>query len=183
MKKILLASAASAAFLAATPAFAQSAPAAPVGPRVEAVIGYDKVKALGEKDGGALFGVGAGYDFAVAPTVSLGVDAEATESTQKEGDEDIAEVKAGRDLYAGVRASLAVAPNANLYVKGGYTNARFKATDGVDTFAENFDGYRLGAGGQMGIGGKAYVGGEYRYSDYEDGLKRHQLALTVGTRF
>ena len=181
VKKILLATAAATAFLAATPALAQNA--APIGPRVEAVVGYDKVKALGEDDGGALFGIGAGYDFAVAPSVSLGLDVEATESTMREGDEDVAEVKAGRDLYAGIRASLAVAPNANLYVKGGYTNARLKATIENDSFSENFDGYRLGAGGQLGIGGKAYVGGEYRYSNYEDGLSRHQVAMTVGTRF
>lgn len=180
MKQILFATAASAASLIATPALAQ---AAPVGPRVEAVVGYDKVKALGESDGGALFGVGAGYDFAVAPSVSIGIDAEATGSTQKVGDEDIASVEAGRDLYAGGRLSVAVSPSANLYVKGGYTNARFKASDGVDNFSENFDGYRLGAGGQLAVSGKAYVGGEYRYSNYEDGLKRHQLVLTVGTRF
>ena len=183
MKKILFATAASAAFLAATPALAQDAPVAVSGPRVEALVGYDRVRAAGEKDGGVLFGIGAGYDFAVGNGVSLGADIEATESTQKEGDEDIAEIKAGRDLYAGGRATFAVSPNANLYVKGGYTNARFKATDGEDTFAENFDGFRLGAGGQYGIGGKAYVGGEYRYSNYEAGLSRHQVALTVGTRF
>ena len=180
MKQILFATAASAAFLAATPALAQTAP---VGPRVEAVVGYDKVKALGESDGGFLYGLGAGYDFAVGPAVSIGADVEATDSTQKVGDDDIASVKSGRDLYAGGRVSLAVSPTANLYVKGGYTNARFKASDGVDSFSENFDGYRLGAGGQLALHGKAYVGGEYRYSNYEDGLKRHQLALTVGTRF
>lgn len=182
MKKILFACAASATFLAATPALAQDA-AAPVGPRVEALVGYDRVKALGEKDGGALFGIGAGYDFAVGPAVSLGADIEATESTQKEGDEDIAQVKAGRDLYAGGRVSFAVTPTANLYLKGGYTNARFKATDGVDSVSENFDGFRLGAGGQMTLTGKAYVGAEYRYSNYQDGLSRNQVALTVGTRF
>ncbi len=180
MKKILFATAATAAFLAATPAFAQTAP---VGPRVEAVVGYDKVKALGESDGGFLYGLGAGYDFAVAPTVSLGVDAEITDSTQKIGDDDFGSVKSGRDLYAGGRASFAVTPTANLYVKGGYTNARFKASGGGDSFGENFDGFRLGAGGQVAVQGKAYVGGEYRYSNYHDGLKRHQLALTVGTRF
>lgn len=182
MKKILFASVASAAFLSATPAFAQAGPA-PVGPRVEALVGYDRVKAIGEKDGGALFGIGAGYDFAVGPSVSLGADIEATESTQKVGDEDIAQVKAGRDLYAGGRITYAVSPTANLYVKGGYTNARFKATDGEDSFAENFDGYRLGAGGQLALTGKAYVGAEYRYSNYERGLSRNQVALTVGTRF
>ncbi len=180
MKQILFATAASAAVLAATPALAQAAPA---GPRVEAVVGYDKVKALGESDGGFLYGFGAGYDVAVGPTVSIGADVEATDSTQKVGDDDIASVKSGRDLYAGGRVSLAVSPTANLYVRGGYTNARFKASDGVDSFSENFEGYRLGAGGQLAVQGKAYVGGEYRYSNYEDGLKRHQLALTVGTRF
>lgn len=183
MKKILFATAAaSAAFLSATPALAQDATAVS-GPRVEAVVGYDRVKALGEKDGGALFGLGAGYDFAVGPAVSLGADVEATESTQKEGDEDIAQVKAGRDLYAGGRVTFAVSPGANLYLKGGYTNARFKATDGIDTVSENFDGFRVGAGGQMTLTGKAYVGAEYRYSNYEAGLSRNQVALTVGTRF
>ena len=183
MKKILFATAASAAFFAATPALAQGAPVAPAGPRVEALIGYDRVKLGGEHDGGVLFGIGAGYDFAVGNGVSLGADIEATESTQKIGDEDIAEVKAGRDLYAGGRVSFAVTPSANLYLKAGYTNARFKATEDGDTFAENFDGFRLGAGGQVAVSGKAYVGGEYRYSNYEAGLSRHQLALTVGTRF
>lgn len=183
MKKILFAiGAASAALLSASPAMAQTA-AAVAGPRVEAVVGYDRVKALGEKDGGALFGIGAGYDFAVGPAVSLGADVEATESTQKEGDEDIAQVKAGRDLYAGGRVTFAVSPGANLYLKGGYTNARFKATDGIDTVSENFDGFRVGAGGQLTLTGKAYVGAEYRYSNYEQGLSRNQVALTVGTRF
>jgi outer membrane immunogenic protein len=183
VKKTLFATAASAAFLAATPAFAQDALAAPAGPRVEALIGYDRLKIGGEHDGSVLFGVGAGYDFAVGNGVSLGADVEATESTQEEGDEDIAQVKAARDLYAGGRVSFAVSPTANLYLKAGYTNARFKATDGVDTEAANADGFRLGGGGQLGIGGKAYVGGEYRYSNYEAGLSRHQVALTLGTRF
>ena len=183
MKKILFATAASVAFLAATPALAQDAPAAPTGPRVEALVGYDRVKAGGDHDGGVLFGIGAGYDFAVGNGVSLGADIEATDSTQKEGDADIAQVKSGRDLYAGGRVSFAVSPKANLYLKAGYTNARFKASDEGDTFAENFDGVRVGAGGQVAVSGKAYVGGEYRYSNYEAGLSRHQVALTVGTRF
>lgn len=181
MKKILTLTFASAAFLAATPALAQDV-VAPTGPRVEAVVGYDKVRALGEKDGGALLGVGAGYYFAVGRAISLGADVEASESTQKESEGGV-EVKAGRDLYAGGRVNFAVSPTANLYVKGGYTNARFKADNGIDSVSRNFDGYRLGAGGQLALKGKAYVGSEYRYSDYEDGLKRHQVALTVGTRF
>jgi outer membrane immunogenic protein len=179
VKKILFASA---AVLASTPALAQTAPIAPSGPRVEAVVGYDRVKALGEKDGGVLFGVGAGYDYPVSNSVSIGGDIEATGSTQRVSGGAV-EVNAKRDLYAGGRVSLAVSPTANLYVKGGYTNARYKADDGVDSFSENFGGYRLGAGGQMTVSGKAYVGAEYRYSNYEHGLARNQVAMTVGTRF
>jgi outer membrane immunogenic protein len=182
VKKILFASAAAAAVLAATPALAQTASIAPAGPRVEAVVGYDKVKALGEKDGGILFGIGAGYDYPVSNAVSIGADVEATGSTQKESS-GIVEVNAKRDLYAGGRVSFAVSPTANLYVKGGYTNARYKADDGFNSASENFGGYRLGAGGQLTVTGKTYVGGEYRYSNYEHGLQRNQVALTVGTRF
>jgi outer membrane immunogenic protein len=179
VKKILFASAAAAAVLGAIPAHAQTAPA---GPRIEAVVGYDRVKALGEKDGGVLFGIGAGYDYPVSNAVSIGADIEASGSTQKES-AGLAEVNAGRDLYAGGRVSLAVSPTANLYLKGGYTNARFKADDGFDSFSENFGGYRLGAGGQLAVSAKSYVGAEYRYSNYEQGLARNQVALTVGTRF
>ena len=182
MKKILFASAAAAAVLASTPALAQTASIAPAGPRVEAVVGYDRVKALGEKDGGVLFGLGAGYDYPVSNTVSIGADVEASGSTQKES-AGVVEVNAKRDLYAGGRVSFAVSPTANLYVKGGYTNARYKADDGFNSASENFGGYRLGAGGQIAVAGKAYVGGEYRYSNYEHGLVRNQVALTVGTRF
>lgn len=182
MRKTLILAAVS-AVVVATPAFAQTAPGAPVGPRVEALVGYDSVKALGETDDGFLYGIGAGYDFAVGNAVSLGVDVEATDSTQKIGNDTIY-VKSGRDLYAGGRISYALSDRANLYVKGGYTNARFKASDGVITAADNSDGWRLGAGAQFRLTGKSYVGGEYRFSDYEGGdLKRHQVALTLGTRF
>ncbi len=75
---------------------------------------------------------------------------------------------------------MAISPTANLYVKGGYTNARIKV-DGLG--GANGDGFRLGAGAQFSLSGKAYVGGEYRYSNYESDFSRHQLALTIGTRF
>ena len=163
----------------ASPAFAQdAAPAAalaPTGPRVEAIVGYDNVNTDGFDMDGVMFGIGAGYDFAVANTVSLGLDVEAGDaSTSEDG------VSAGRDLYAGARASFALSPRANLYVKAGYTNGRVK----VSGFGgENGDGVRLGAGAQFTITGKAYVGAEYRYSNYESDVERHQVALTLGTRF
>jgi outer membrane immunogenic protein len=183
VKKIAILAAASTMTVIAAPAMAQAANTAPVGPRVEALVGYDSLKALGDDDQGVVYGVGAGYDFAVGNSVSLGLDVEATDSTQKIGNDDVY-VKSGRDLYAGARVSFGISDKANVYLKGGYTNARFKASDGDITAADNADGWRLGAGTQYNITGKAYVGGEYRYSSYEGGdLKRHQVALTVGTRF
>jgi outer membrane immunogenic protein len=179
VKNLILATAASTLVLAASPALAQAAPA---GGRVEALVGYDSVKALGDDDGGVLYGVGAGYDVPVGRTVSFGADVEASDSTQKKS-AGTASVKSGRDLYAGGRINLAISETANVYAKGGYTNARFKASDGVVSASENLEGYRLGAGAQFALRGKSYIGGEYRYSDYEGGLKRHQVAATVGTRF
>lgn len=169
--------AATAAALAfASPAMAQDT-AAPSGFRVEGLVGYDRPGTDGFHESGVLFGIGAGYDLAVGAghPVAIGVDVEATDSTaSKDG------VSAGRDLYAGGRFTFAVSPKANVYVKGGYTNARLKESGfgGV-----NLDGVRLGAGGQILVSKKAYVGAEYRYSNYELGVDRHQVALTVGTRF
>ena len=171
--------AAAAAFAFATPAMAQdttsAAPAAPTGFRVEALVGWDRPSIEGFHDNGILFGVGAGYDVAVGNAVSLGVDVEASDSTAKKSG-----VSTRRDLYAGGRVNFAVSPTANVYVRGGYTNARFHI---ADLGSGNADGFRVAGGGQFGIGGKAYVGGEYRYSNYEAGIERHQVALTLGTRF
>lgn len=172
MKKFLLGASALSALIA-TPALAQNATM--TGGRVEALVGYDTISVEGFDESGVLYGIGAGYDFAIGTGAALGFDVEVSDSTT-----DIGDVSTGRDLYAGARASFAVGQNANLYIKAGYTNARIK----VDGFGgENGDGFRLGAGGEVGIGGKAFVGGEYRYSNYELDFSRHQFAVKVGTRF
>jgi outer membrane immunogenic protein len=182
---ILAASTVALAF--ASPAFAQDAAAAgaataaaPAGFRVEALLGYDRSGLEGSHSNGVLYGVGAGFDFAVSDSVSLGVDAEASDSTAKKYG-----VKAGRDLYAGARVSFAVSPKANLYVKGGYTNARVSegACCSINSTGANLDGFRVGAGAQLLVSGKAYVGAEGRYSNYEGGWDRYQAVLTLGTRF
>lgn len=183
------------AFAFAATAIAAPAMAAPIsGARVEGVVGYDHVNIDFDGDdegtGGVLYGLGVGYDFAVSPTFSLGIDAEATDSTADiefvEGT-DSAEISAGRDLYIGGRVTTAVSENFNLYGKLGYTNARLKASvteDGVTTSeSANGDGIRAGIGGQFAITGNSYIGTEYRYSNYEAGLSRHQVAATVGFRF
>lgn len=172
MKKLLFVAGIASAVLA-TPAVAEDT-AAPTGARVEALIGYDHVSVGGFDKGGALFGLGAGYDFAINNSVALGLDGEVSDSTTKFGD-----AQSGRDLYVGGRVSYALNPKANLYLKAGYTNARII----VDDSGANGDGFRVGLGGQLIVGGKAYVGAEYRYSNYEGDFSRHQVAATIGTRF
>jgi outer membrane immunogenic protein len=175
LTKILLSAAVAAIALSATPAAAQTVPA---GPRIEALVGYDRVKIAGEHEGGLFGGGGAGYDVAVG-NVALGADVEAT-LANTDYDLGTAEIKAGRDLYAGGRLTFGLGENLLGYLKAGYTNARVKLTG---FGGENLDGVRVGAGVQYLLNGNAYVGGEYRYSNYQDGFARHQLAAVLGTRF
>ena len=163
------------------------------GGRIEALVGWDHpsigLEDLGIDDDvnsdGIVFGIGAGYDFAVGPAASIGIDIEASESTADfEFDDgvDTAEIAAGRDLYVGGRATFVVSPTANVYVKAGYTNARFRFDLNGDRESANADGVRGGIGAQFALGGNAYVGGEYRYSNYEADLSRHQAVLIFGFR-
>lgn len=187
MNKFVALSAVAASALTATPALAQAVQ----GPRVEALVGYDapriRVNDSGIvgtfKDEGVVYGVGAGFDFALGNGASLGVDVEASDSTMKENNA-AGTLRAERDLYAGGRVSFPLgADGSNVYLKGGYTNARFSAESGALRAKEELDGYRLGGGAQFALSGKAYVGGEYRFSDYENDVRRHQIVATLGTRF
>lgn len=209
--------------LVSAPAFAQdSAPAQPFsGLHVEALAGYDITKAGSSVDDdssidndqsidGFAFGVGAGYDVRMNNFV-IGPEAEVTWSTAKtkfdDGDFEgfgIGNVKTNRDLYVGARVGYVVAPTTMVYVKGGYTNAKFdvrNAVGTVDTKTDlDADGWRIGAGVEQAITNNAFVKLEYRYSNYEKGeidytadipdsqrfdldLDRHQIMAGVGVRF
>lgn len=209
--------------LVAVPAFAQDvAPASPFeGPHVEAVMGYDITRAGSSSDNeaypdddesseGFLYGVGAGYDFDFGNVV-IGPEAEITGSTAKtkfeNGDFEgfgLGNVKMNRDIYVGARAGYKVAPTTLLYVKGGYTNAKFDVvgTDGDTTHTRDIDadGWRIGAGLEQAVTNNMFARLEYRYSNYgkaefdytgdvpDSGrfgvdLDRHQVVGSVGVRF
>ena len=191
--KLIHVLAAAAATLTATPSLA-----APVsGGRIEAIVGWDNSSVdlddFGFDDGsrdGFLYGVRAGYDFGLSDTVSIGVDAEITDSTADldlvDGN-DFVDISVGRDIYVGARLTGAVAENFNLYGMVGYTNARISADARVSgtTFSDaaNGDGVRLGVGGQFYVASNVYLGLEYRYSNYEADFSRNQVAGTLGFRF
>lgn len=165
----------------ATPAFAQDAATNFNGGHVEAVGGYDSVHGGGDSTGGVLYGIAGGYDFRSGNAV-FGIEAEAAESTTGEcAGTDC--VEASRDLYIGGRVGAVVSPNVLLYAKAGYTNARVEVTSGGITDGANADGIRGGGGVEFLIGRNFSIRGEYRYSNYEAGLSRHQGVVGLGFRF
>ena len=176
------------------------------GPYVGAIVGYDHVKVGGggasDSKDGVTFGGIVGWDMNLGGGI-VGAEAEISGSTTKQEETDVfvlgdrAKLKAGRDLYVGIRAGVLAAPTTLIYVKGGYTNAR--ATLDYDngagsTFSasDNLDGFRIGAGVEQAFGRlKARI--EYRYSDYGEakyngvGLgvdaKRHQVVAGLTASF
>lgn len=202
MKKIAIL-AAGAAALVATPAMAQDQDTV-AGPYVGVVGGWDQTGVSdGVDDGstdGVLYGITAGLD-TVTGQALFGIEAELTDSTAGVTETDVlvagdsSSIDAARDIYAGVRLGYVLENNTVIYLKGGYTNARFAAEydDGAGTvteIGENLDGLRLGVGVETTLAGlMARV--EYRYSEYEDlnllgtpfDLEHNQVAVTLGKKF
>ncbi|HEX5184916.1 MAG TPA: porin family protein [Allosphingosinicella sp.] len=194
MRKLIILVSAAASTLVAAPAFAQDQKPTFTGFRIEGLAGWDHPRVPNDHANGFLYGVGAGYDYQ-AGRVVFGVEGEASDSTAKRcvagvltaGDDLCA--RAGRDLYVGGRVGAVVAPTTLLYAKAGYTNGRIDAdyttVSGVGDFRDHRDlnGFRVGGGIEQAIGRNAYVKAEYRYSNYEQNVDRHQVVAGFGFRF
>ena len=179
--------------LASLSAIAVASPAAAEGFRAEIHGGWDHSSVSDFDDDGVVYGVGLGYDAAVGQNAFVGVDLSIDDSSQKECETSVLVasdelcVKAGRDLAAGVRAGFNVSGQGKLYALGAYTNARFRTTytdaTGTESDGANLDGFRVGAGYQHAVGGNTYAKVEYRYSNYEADVERHQVLFGVGLNF
>jgi len=205
-----------------TPAMAQNYDDTFTGFRLEALAGFDANTAGSDVDDdidedndqtseGLAYGAAVGYDYNAGPVV-VGVEAELTDSTAEtdvvDGDFEgfgLGDVETGRDIYVGARVGALITPDALLYAKGGYTNARYDIESSFD--GEEFrqsvdaDGFRVGAGAEYAFGANTYAKLEYRYSNYSDAeldfedddlddvdlgeidLDRHQVMAGVGFRF
>jgi outer membrane immunogenic protein len=180
------------AFAAVSPAMAQeSAPF--TGPRVEGLIGWDRVQSDADKDDAIGYGAAVGYDMQMGGAV-VGAEAEYSDSDNRScvGTTTVADpricLKTGRDLYAGGRIGTVVGGSTLRYAKAGYTNAQAKLTsdDGTGQITldkSNLDGVRVGGGAEHALGTNTYVKAEYRYSNYEAGVERHQAMGGFGFRF
>lgn len=191
----------------ATPAVAQDGPAngSFEGGRVEVLAGYDNVQDGGDGNSEGREGLGyggrIGYDFQRGNIV-YGIDGELTDATTKVRSYnavtagDRLSVEAGRDFYVGGRLGYVISPQAMIYGKGGYTNARVESRYQATTTSDNelidktnLGGFRLGAGLEYKLTPTSFVTAEYRYSHYGDldgydiDLDRHQLMAGLGIRF
>lgn len=163
------------------------------------------------------FGVELGYDAQIGSFFVLGAYAGAdlsdTEMCSELIEDDLACTELERTFTVGARAGIEVAETSLIYVKGGYSNGKFKTiynadvTDDDDTnaaaneeFSGTQDGFHLGGGFELGLTESLYAKLEYVYTDFgsrshllEDmdndapGLKlasdRHQVIAGIGLRF
>lgn len=220
--KIAILAAASLAAMA-TPAMAQTADEIPFsGVRVGGEVGYDHIRSGSTEDvddtrdlkqsiDGVTFGGVVGYDAPVGDSLRLGAEALFSGSTAgRDFDNEnptvfnLGNVKANQEIYVGGRVGVVTNPSTMVYAKAGYTNQRFSVTgsDGTTTLDQklDLDGWRVGAGAEFAVGRNAYIGAEYRYSNYGEGevdfagdtpdssrfnldSDRHQVVATAGVRF
>ena len=147
----------------ATPALAQDAPASSsfIGPRIGVNIGMADDDIFGTES--FTYGAEVGYDFAAGGAV-VGITGEIQDS------EDIT-----RELALTARVGARVGSNGLVYATGGYSNIR--------AYGVNLDGFRLGAGGELGIGEHGFVKVEQRYGNYEYGAELYQTLIGGGFRF
>jgi outer membrane immunogenic protein len=168
--------AAIAAACVSVPAFAQDE--APfTGPRAGVVGGYDKLQG---RDG-FVYGVTAGYDLAVLPKITAGVEVGLTDSTAK-GEADVNGIRtdASRDLSASLRLGYVVTPRVLAFGKVGYATSRFETAG----FHDNLEGVRYGGGLELSVTPRTYLSAEYQRTEYEDNVGGRDAALVgVGFRF
>lgn len=169
--------------------------AAEPGFRVEALGGFD----TDGYENGVLYGGRVGYDFKVDRRFLLGVDAEYTDVTTNQHLFLTATTNLtaedGPDYYVGARATFVLSSRLRLHGAGGYTRTKegyfFQSDPNPPPFGtiaagrESFDGFRFGLGGQVLLGGRAFMGAEYRYSNYGGAFARdrEQVVGSIGFRF
>lgn len=163
-----------------------------VGPHVEADFGWEQVRFEADTGGGNRdsqdfglnYGAAAGYDVALGSKLVAGLEAALSYSTTDDRVEGSYGYETGRDLAITGRLGARLGQNALLYGKLGYTNLAVRYFDGVqDVDHRKLDGLLVGLGAEWDLGSSMYLKEEYRYSNYENGVSRHQLLNGIGIRF
>lgn len=139
----------------------------------------------------AYFQLFAGYDYAVAPKVRIGVEAAigigADDALSLRDPAGSLELDPEYTFEATARVGYLVSDKALLYVRGGYQNSRVEASfaetgQPVLRDKDNVDGWLAGGGLEYAFGNNLRTRLEYRYSDLgSDGADwdRHQVLAGV----
>jgi outer membrane immunogenic protein len=168
MKFLVLA--ATALMATATPALAQDN-ARFTGVRVEATAGYDDVIHANDRTD-IVYGGAVGFDLPVGSKFTVGVDANTSNIFESR-----------RQIGASARVGYAFNGRTLGYVRGGYNNYRNYATIGTKTFRQSLDGAVVGAGVQVAVSDHTYIKGEYRYSNFANGVGNSGVVAGIGLRF
>ncbi|WP_426166696.1 outer membrane protein [Sandarakinorhabdus sp. DWP1-3-1] len=169
-----------AALAVAAPALAQGTPESFNGPFVGVQGGWqqdrqtlDVTDSAGtfesrqNKDGFA-YGGQIGYDFRLSPTTVLGAEVALTGrtgTTPLDGFNSL-ELKQGRTISATARLGYLVNPDGLVYVRGGYSNARFTIRDANTDISEDRDGFQVGVGYEQLVARNVSARIEYAYSRF-----------------
>ncbi|WP_375383019.1 outer membrane protein [uncultured Sphingomonas sp.] len=206
------------AVVCAGPAAAQQAYQSPVyainGPRIELRAGWDDpvidatVTSGGttSKGSSGVSGVGyggeVGYDITTGGAmlgIYAGIDGTTAKDCSPVYGADSFCVRPGRNIAVGARVGYPVGVNSDVYLKGGYSNGQVRASyrdgfaaDNLDGH-DNFSGYHVGVGGELGLGRHAYTKLEYVYTHYSGyklnegsdsgSLDAHRHQVTAGFGF
>ena len=130
------------------------------------------------------YGATIGYDAAVARTCvsapkprSPTVRPAGTTTTMCPTVFNLGHVQAGRDIYVGGRVGYVTSPKTDALCEGRLHQHALrpsKALTAPSALTQHLDtdGYRLGAGVEYALTPNAYIGAEYRYSNYSQGELR-----------
>lgn len=153
-----------------------------------------EVPPLNQGKSGVMFGVGAGYDWALGNRllagVEVGLDAIDTRRCAPVLGNDRGCAKSREDMEAGVRFGILAGRRLLLYAKAGYAAGRvalkyqhFTVPQRSYGDALRLEGLRLGAGAEVQFNRDYYAKVEYRRTDYDHGVARRQAVLGLGMRF
>lgn len=204
-------SAAALAAAVAMPALAQSTGPVPFsGPYVGAELGWqrDQVSGSNSSNGvnltaninadGLRYGGFAGYDFRFGGAGVFGIEVGASGTTGKFNNfaGSGANINVGRTFDVTARAGGLVNESTLLYVRGGYSNARYSINEAGSSYAENRDGYLIGVGAEQALSPNVSARVEYNYSKFGSfndvdpvigntnvDLQRHVVKAGVAFRF
>lgn len=163
------------------------------GPYVEVRGGYDRFTSEFDDSDGAVFGVGAGYDVAIENFIvgiGAGIDFASNDYVEVKdfrGSHHYEfEVEPKRDIEITTRVGMRLW-DALAYARLGYSNARFgldhRESAAPFSGSHNFDGLRVGGGLEWQFFEHLHARAEYRFTDYDYNLQRHQVVGTLAYRF